>query len=114
MAHHSHILLSVILISLVVFAACFKTLMKQDALYRYSAALILGGTLGNLLDRLKFGHVTDYLDLHFWPVFNLADCAICIGVFLVTLHLVRTMKQSEIAAVPEEREQATKRGSDIH
>jgi signal peptidase II len=42
--------------------------------------LVLGGSLANLLDRVRLGHVTDFLDLRFWPAFNLADVFIVVGV----------------------------------
>ena len=42
--------------------------------------LILGGTVGNGFDRIMFGTVTDFINVHFWPVFNVADSAISIGV----------------------------------
>lgn len=45
--------------------------------------LILGGSVGNLIDRVRFGYVVDFLDLHVWPVFNVADSAITIGVALL-------------------------------
>ncbi|HET7338962.1 MAG TPA: signal peptidase II [Candidatus Dormibacteraeota bacterium] len=45
--------------------------------------LILGGTLGNGFDRIVYGTVTDFVNVHFWPVFNLADAAISIGVVLL-------------------------------
>jgi signal peptidase II len=45
--------------------------------------LILGGTLGNAFDRVVYGTVTDFINVHFWPVFNVADSAISIGVFLL-------------------------------
>ena len=45
--------------------------------------LILGGTLGNGFDRIVHGSVTDFIDFHFWPVFNLADSAISVGVVLL-------------------------------
>jgi signal peptidase II len=52
-------------------------------------ALILGGALGNLVDRLRFGHVVDFLDFHaagwHWPAFNVADSAITIGAALLIL-----------------------------
>ena len=52
-------------------------------------ALILGGAAGNLLDRLRLGYVIDFIDLRVWPVFNLADSAITIGMARLFLHLVR-------------------------
>lgn len=59
--------------------------------YVYSAVgLIIGGTLGNLLDRLKYGHVVDFIDLGFWPAFNLADSAITIGVAILFIYLLKT------------------------
>ncbi|HEY8802424.1 MAG TPA: signal peptidase II [Candidatus Dormibacteraeota bacterium] len=52
--------------------------------------LILGGTLGNGYDRITFGTVTDFVNVHFWPVFNVADSAISIGVvLLVAGYLIR-------------------------
>lgn len=47
-------------------------------------ALVLGGTMGNLVDRIQFNYVIDYLDIWFWPVFNIADIALTVGVaFLI-------------------------------
>ena len=51
--------------------------------------LVIAGALGNLYDRLRFGYVIDFLDLRVWPVFNVADTSICIGVFLVLLSFFR-------------------------
>ncbi len=45
-------------------------------------ACLLGGAAGNLLDRLRLGYVVDFIDLHFWPVFNIADTAITVGAIL--------------------------------
>lgn len=50
-------------------------------------ALILGGALGNLIDRLRFGYVVDFLDFRVWPVFNFADAGITLGTALVILSL---------------------------
>ena len=53
-------------------------------------ALILGGALGNLVDRVRFGHVVDFLDFHalgwHWPAFNVADSAICVGAVILILE----------------------------
>ncbi len=55
--------------------------------------LLCGGILGNLVDRVRYGHVIDFLDLHFghyiYPTFNVADSAICIGVFWYVLWSLR-------------------------
>ncbi len=56
---------------------------------RIALGLILGGDLGNLIDRLRFGRVTDFIDPGFFPVFNVADSAITIGVFLIIYSLLR-------------------------
>ncbi len=50
---------------------------------RTALGLQLGGALGNLVDRLRLGYVVDFIDLRWWPVFNLADSAIVIGVVAV-------------------------------
>ena len=50
--------------------------------------LVLGGTVGNLFDRVMFGTVTDFVALHFWPVFNVADSAVSTGVVLLLLGYV--------------------------
>ncbi len=57
---------------------------KSEAMPRtqlLSWSFILGGAVGNLYDRVRFGYVIDYLDFRVWPVFNMADSAICVGVF---------------------------------
>jgi signal peptidase II len=58
-------------------------------LFSAGLALILGGALGNLVDRLRFGHVVDFVDLHaagwHWPAFNVADSAITLGAALLIL-----------------------------
>lgn len=56
---------------------------KHKFLYRFSLFLILSGAIGNLIDRILFGYVIDFIDLRFWPVFNVADSAITIGAILL-------------------------------
>jgi signal peptidase II len=51
--------------------------------------LVVGGALGNLLDRVRTGGVVDFIDLQVWPVFNIADAAITIGVGLLAIGLAR-------------------------
>lgn len=58
-----------------------------------SIALILGGAVGNLIDRIAYGYVIDFLHLHVqnysWPIFNVADCAITIGAVMLIIDLFR-------------------------
>ena len=58
-----------------------------------SLSLILGGAIGNLIDRLRLGEVIDFIDLHWydihWPAFNVADSAISIGVVLLFIQMLR-------------------------
>ena len=50
--------------------------------------LVIGGSVSNLIDRVRLGHVTDFLDLRWWPAFNLADTFICVGVAILLVTLV--------------------------
>ena len=61
---------------------------RDWALVDLVLGLVLGGTLGNLFDRVMFGTVTDFVALHFWPVFNVADSAVSTGVVLLLLGYV--------------------------
>jgi signal peptidase II len=54
------------------------------------AALLIGGALGNLADRVRDGGVTDFIDLPLWPTFNLADVSIVVGVLLLLLDVERS------------------------
>lgn len=56
---------------------------------QWGLGLMLGGAIGNVIERLRFGYVLDYLDVHVWPVFNLADTAIVVGAGLLLLALFR-------------------------
>ncbi len=71
----------------VIASAVILYLLKESAdqkLYALGLALVLGGALGNLYDRITLGYVVDFLLVHYqglaWPAFNIADSAICIGV----------------------------------
>jgi signal peptidase II len=65
--------------------------------------LLIGGSMGNLVDRLRIGHVTDFLDLRFWPAFNLADTFIVVGVAALLLALVAAERQPRIRRTPSGR-----------
>ena len=59
--------------------------------------LLIGGSAGNLVDRLRLGHVTDFLDLRYWPAFNLADVFIVVGVATLLAALVAAERQPRLA-----------------
>lgn len=73
-----------------------------DRLLQTGLHLILGGAIGNLLDRFRFGYVVDFLDVYVgnnhWPAFNVADSAICIGIALLFFDM---RKKPEPAAAAE-------------
>lgn len=67
-----------------------------NKLGKLAVGLVVGGTVGNLIDRLHLGYVTDFIDFGFWPAFNIADSAIVIGAIMLAYSLfplVRTEKQ---------------------
>ena len=56
--------------------------------------LVIGGSVSNLTDRVRLGHVTDFLDFKYWPAFNLADSFIVVGVAALLLALVASDRDS--------------------
>jgi signal peptidase II len=75
-------------------------LLKRHAgqrLFCWSMALILGGAIGNVIDRIAYGHVVDFLDFHLkgwhFPAFNVADSAICIGAVLFVIDELRRVNR---------------------
>lgn len=77
----------------------YLKLRKVNRLYLWPLALIVGGAFGNLIDRLRYGAVVDFLDFHYWghhwPAFNVADSAICIGAgFFILLNIFDAKKQN--------------------
>ena len=59
---------------------------KLPAVIEIAYALVLGGSVGNLIDRVRLGYVIDFLDFRVWPVFNIGDSAITVGVALLIWH----------------------------
>ncbi len=85
----SPILMILVALTLVVLLSYNKGRRTWSRATGVGFALMAGGAAGNLLDRIRFGFVVDYLDVHVWPVFNLADAAIVTGAGLVLLVLMR-------------------------
>lgn len=70
----------------------FLTTPTMAPVVIWGYALILGGAVGNLIDRIRFGYVIDFIDLRVWPVFNVGDSAITIGVTLLLWYAFITSR----------------------
>ena len=72
-----------------------KQISKYPTIFHYGLAIALGGTLGNFVDRVWLGYVRDFIDLRVWPIFNVADIAIFIGVALIAWGMFRMEVQTK-------------------
>ncbi len=68
----------------------YRAQSVRRPLTRFTVGLLLGGALGNLVDRLRMGEVVDFIDVGPWPVFNLADSSIVVGMALLVASVVLT------------------------
>jgi signal peptidase II len=83
-----------ITVAVVLFILFFlRQVPGEHTLLRVALALQLGGALGNLIDRVRFGYVVDFFDFRVWPVFNVADIAIVTGIGLLILDLARNARE---------------------
>jgi signal peptidase II len=82
-------------IALSAIAIALASLVARNATVAAGAGLLVGGSLGNLIDRLAHGAVTDFIDLARWPAFNLADCAITIGAVLIVVGLMADGEEAD-------------------
>lgn len=81
-----------IAVSIIVIASLLYYYHKkrdEEKIPRTSFALIVGGALSNLIDRIALGFVVDFIDVHFWPAFNIADSAITLGVAALVIFYLR-------------------------
>ena len=79
-----------IIFSVFVIVAIFyfiKKIKENEKLTQFAIGLLLGGTIGNLIDRIIYGKVTDFIDFRIWPVFNVADSAVTVSVILLIILL---------------------------
>ena len=81
---------------LVVWLAKLKPEAKLEAI---SLSLVIGGAIGNVIDRICYGYVIDFLDIYIgsshWPSFNVADSAICIGAVLLIIDSIKSEPESQ-------------------
>jgi signal peptidase II len=85
----------------VVIAVWLARLKRHETLLAVALSLILGGAIGNLIDRLAYGYVIDFLDVYYqtwhWPAFNIADSAITLGVILMLVESFGLVKPEDAA-----------------
>jgi signal peptidase II len=81
------LILTSVLVSAVVAYLIWK-IKPENRYVKISLALILGGALGNLVDRVLLGYVVDFLDFRIWPVFNIADSCVVVGAILLGYFVV--------------------------
>ncbi|GFO59144.1 lipoprotein signal peptidase [Geomonas silvestris] len=86
-------------VAICVIVVVIKKLREDQKLAAASLSLIFSGALGNVIDRIRLGEVIDFLDAHWynhhWPAFNIADSAICVGVFLLAIDMYLEEKRAK-------------------
>ncbi len=106
----SNIFMIVALLVAVIILLYNYRLPSGNLLFRVALGLQLGGALGNLVDRIRLGHVTDFMDVGPWPIFNVADASIVAGVLvLVFLMLTEGREQYEAEQLAASTEPAIER-----
>ena len=100
-------LIFVSFIGIFVLVMIYRSQPRATNLLRTSLALQIGGAFGNLLDRLRLGSVTDFIDVGAWPVFNLADASIVTGLILLGWLLLRPGARNGDSTVVETGEPAS-------
>ncbi len=88
--------------AIIFISSLYRRLHPSQTALKWGLPLVLGGALGNVFDRIRYGHVIDFLDVyvvkqgvpHRWPTFNVADVCICVGVLLMAIDMLFTKKRS--------------------
>jgi signal peptidase II len=89
----------------------YRRLLPRQRALRWGLPLVLGGALGNVFDRIRFGQVIDFIDAHLmykgverhWPTFNVADIAICVGVGLMAIDMFTSKRaHTTLGALPHQ------------
>ncbi len=93
--HQRWVFILVAVVVLLVAGIFYSKLKKESNLLQAGAGLLLGGAVGNLVDRIQTGLVVDFLDFRVWPVFNIADIAICVGAGILILDMWQRRNEDE-------------------
>ncbi len=94
-----NLLVAFSIVAVVVVLVLIWRLGQQMSVAAVALALILGGAIGNMYDRIRYAYVVDFLEVHIfhyhWPDFNVADSAIVVGACLLLLEMARPQRSSE-------------------
>jgi signal peptidase II len=99
-------------LAIVFIVSLYRRLTPQQTALKWGLPLVLGGALGNLVNRIQYNYVVDFIDMfyvsdgkeHHWPTYNVADVAICIGVGLMAIDMFTSRKAPKNdAAKPDEK-----------
>ncbi len=88
----------------------YRSVESPTIWVRIAFGLLLGGAFGNLIDRLRLGHVTDFVDVGPWPIFNIADSSILVGIFVLFLFFWTNQEQSKDGKQKKESDSPTGSG----
>ena len=96
------LLLSGVTVALVIFYYFYEK--NLGFLSRFALSLVVGGAFGNMIDRWRYQKVVDFLDFYWrgyhWPAFNVADCAISIGVTILLLDILLALRRQHVSHTP--------------
>ena len=87
---HGEILTVVSLVAVALLIFFYRHAGQESLIVRMAIGLQLGGALGNIVDRFRLGHVTDFIDVGPWPIFNIADSSIVIGITVMVVYFLFT------------------------
>ncbi|MFW6023045.1 MAG: signal peptidase II [Halanaerobiaceae bacterium] len=77
----------ILTVLILIFLMIYRYKMSSNIYSDIAIALIIGGAIGNLIDRVRLRYVVDYLDFRIWPVFNLADSAVSVGAVILMIYI---------------------------
>ena len=92
----ANLFLMIVGIFAIIFISYFLIFYTRESnLLQIAISLQLSGAFGNIVDRIRLGSVTDFIDVGPWPVFNIADSCISVGMFLLIIHIIISWKNEK-------------------
>ncbi|MHB1419636.1 MAG: signal peptidase II [Bacillota bacterium] len=95
LANRTNLFVAVTILVVLIILVFYRYVSPEWKLLRIGLAMLVGGALGNMLDRIRMGSVVDFLDFRVWPVFNVADSFVVIGVILLCWELLRPQVETK-------------------